>query len=129
MPADKDSLFITLYTDADVHGELAAKVRERGFEAWSAYEKKRAGLTDDEQLEYAAEQSGTLLTHNIKHFEPLYRQWHAAGTHHAGIVVSQRLGVGELLRRVLRLLNRVAADEMRDNLKNLAEFAERRTQR
>jgi hypothetical protein len=37
--------------------------------------------------------------------------------------------VGELLRRVLRLLNRVAADEMRDNLKNLAEFAERRTQR
>ncbi len=82
MAEDDDSLFITLYTDADVHGELAKQVRGRGFKARSAYEEKQ------------------------------------------GNIVSERLPLGELLRRILRLLNRVAADEMRDNLKNLGEFAE-----
>jgi len=40
MAEDDDSLFITLYTDADVHGELAKQVRGRGFKARSAYEEK-----------------------------------------------------------------------------------------
>ena len=124
MAEDDDSLFITLYTDADVHGELAKQVRGRGFKARSAYEEKQGNLKDEPQLEYAAQRGWTILTHNSQDFVPLYRRWYAAGKHHAGIIVSERLSLGELLRRILRLLNRVAADEMRDNLKNLGEFAE-----
>ena len=33
--------------------------------------------------------------------------------------------IGEMLRRTLKLLNTVTADEMMNNIKNLAEFAER----
>jgi len=127
MPDDDETLFVALYTDTDVHGKLAVKIREKGFDAGSAYEKHNDGLNDDQQLEYAALHGRALLTHNTKHFEPLYRQWWEAGKHHSGVVVSQKFGLGEMLKRTLRLLNHVTADEMRDNLKNLAEFAERRT--
>ena len=119
-----DELFIKLYTDADVHGDLAAQIRAKGFEAHSAHEEKQSALKDEPQLEYAAEHGWAILTHNIKHFEPLFYKWRAEGKDHAGIITSERLNLGELLRRILRMLNRVAADEMRDNLKNLGEFAE-----
>ena len=66
------------------------------------------------------------VTHNSKHFEPLYQKWWEAGKHHSGIIISKKIGLGELLRRVLRLLNRITADEMEDNFVNLSEFAERR---
>jgi hypothetical protein len=41
------------------------------------------------------------------------------------IVVSQQIPLGELQRRVMRLFDTVTADEMKNNLRNLAEFAER----
>ena len=129
MPDDDDALFVAIYTDADVHGKLSVKVREKGFDARSAYEEHNDGLNDEQQLEYAAAHSRAIVTHNAKHFEPLYRKWQEAGKHHSGIIISQKVGLGEMLKRILRLLNRVTADEMQDNLKNLAEFAERHTQR
>jgi len=46
MPNAEDELFVKLYTDADVHGDLAEQVREHGFEAWSAYEKNKQGLNE-----------------------------------------------------------------------------------
>lgn len=48
------SLFIRLYTDADVHGKLARFVRQCGVDAVSAYEVNNGGLDDPEQLAYAA---------------------------------------------------------------------------
>lgn len=124
MPDSDDAVFVALYTDADVHGDLANLIRKRGFDARSAYEETNAYLSDEQQLEYAATQGRALLTHNARDFEPLYRQWWEAERHHSGVIISQKLGIGEMLRRVLRLLNRVPAEEMRDNIKNLAEFSD-----
>ena len=42
--------------------------------------------------------------------------------HHSGIVTSQQLEFGEMLRRVVRFVETVAAAEMRDMIRNLAEF-------
>lgn len=123
---DADKVFITLYTDTDVHGTLAAQIRQHGFDAVSAYEELNDRLNDEQHLEYAAAHSRAVLTHNTRDFEPLYRRWWAAGKHHSGVIVSDRRGIGVLLKRALRLLNRVTADEMQDNLKYLAEFAERK---
>ena len=76
-------------------------------------------------LVYAAGQGRAILTYNSKDFEPLYQEWWWTGHDHFGIIVSEQLPVGELLHRVLRLLNSITADEMKNNYKNLAEFAER----
>lgn len=118
-------LFVALYTDADVHGGLAAQIRRRGFDAVSAYEAGSAELDDPDQLEYAVSQRRAILTCNIRHFEPLLKDWWQAGRKHYGIVVSEQLPIGEMLRRVMRFLNAVSVDEMENAYRDLAEFADR----
>ncbi len=119
----KAALFIKLYTDADVHGKLANLIRQEGFDAVSAYEAGNERLDDSEQLAYALSQRRAILTCNISHFASLFDEYWQEGREHYGIIVSEQLPIGEMLRRVLNLLNSVTADEMRNNWKNLAEFA------
>ena len=123
MANDAPRLFIALYTDADVHGGLAAQIRRRGFDAISAYEAGNATLDDEDQLKYAASQRRAILTCNAKHFEPLFERWWQAGRKHYGVIVSEQMPIGEMLRRVLRLLNAVSADEMDNGYRDLAQFA------
>jgi hypothetical protein len=116
-------LFIAVYTD--VHGGLAAQLRRRGFDAVSAYEVGNARPDDSDQLEYAANQRRAILTCNIKDFEPLFEEWWQAGRKHYGVIVSEQLPIGEMLRRVVRLLNTMSADEMENGYRDLAEFTDR----
>ena len=77
---------------------------------------------DAQQFEFAISQGRALLTHNARDFEPLFRElWHK-GRDHFGLIVSEKLQIGELLRRTLRLLESVTADEMKNNFRNLGEF-------
>ena len=126
MTAEETRLFIALYTDADVGLALAKQLRERGYDALSALEIGKFQPTDQEQLDYAISQRRTILTFNQRHFEPLYEEYWNAGKEHYGIIVSEQIAVGEMLRRTLKLLNSVSAGEMKNNFKNLGEFAERR---
>ena len=116
-------LFIRLYLDADVDVKLAAHLRNLGYDCVSAREIGNEALGDEAQLAYAAREGRVLLTHNIQDFVPIFeRGWHS-GRSHSGIVVSPQITLGELQRRVIRLLDTVAAGEMQNNLRNLAEFA------
>ncbi len=123
MANDAPRLFIALYTDADVHGGLAAQIRHKGFDAISAYEAGNATLDDEDQLKYASSQRRAILTCNAKHFEPLFEGWWQAGRKHYGVIVSEQMPIGEMLRRLLRLLNTVSADEIENGYRDLAEFA------
>jgi len=118
-------LCICLYLDADVDIKLAASLRRAGYDCVSAREVGNAALDDETQMVFAANEGRTLLTHNIQHFVPLFERWWHAGLSHPGIIVSQQVPFGELQRRVLRPLNATTPDEMENNLRNLAEFAER----
>lgn len=106
-------LFIRLYTDEDVHRAVAVALRMRGFDAVSVHEGGRWGLSDAEQLAYAAADKRALFTFNAVDFLHLHREWIGAGRSHWGIIVSEQLPTGEVTRRLLQLLNRVTADEMR----------------
>jgi predicted nuclease of predicted toxin-antitoxin system len=124
--AESPRLFIALYTDEDITSELAPALRERGFEAQSAAETGLLNAEDDVQLAYAAEHDLTLLTSNAGDFLVLARQYAEAGRSHAGLVISaeqfSRRRFGELLRLVLRLMNSLTADEMRDRVVYLQQF-------
>jgi len=66
-----------------------------------------------------------LYTHNSKDFAPLFDQYWWEGLEHPGVIVSEQLPVGELLRRAARLLNTITADELSNSYRDLAEFAVR----
>jgi predicted nuclease of predicted toxin-antitoxin system len=107
-------LFIRLYLDEDVHLGLAAALRMRSFDAISAHELGRWGLSDAEQLAYAAADARALFTFNTADFLRLHREWLSTGRPHWGIIVSEQTPIGDITRCLLNLLNRVTADEMRD---------------
>ena len=118
-------LLIRLYLDADVDVKLAANLRRAGYDCVSAREVGNAALDDETQIVFATNEGRVLLTHNIQDFVPIFERWWHANRNHPGIVVSQQIPLGELQRRVMRLLDTVTADEMKNNLRNLAEFTER----
>ncbi len=125
--ADEVRLFIALYADEDVHKSFAKEIRRHGFDAISVDEEKRGEVSDEKQLEYATLLGRTVLTHNRQDFAPLHERWLSEGREHAGIILSTQIPLGELLRRTLRLLDKVTADEMRNNLRHLNDFAERKS--
>ena len=118
-------LFVALYTDEDVSPDLAPALRRRGYVPQSAAEAGNMEISDEAQLTYATEKGMALFTYNIQHFIPLIQAWYLAGRTHAGLILSEQFSqrqFGELLRRVLRLLNRWTADEVKNQIVFLQQF-------
>ncbi len=86
-------------------------------------EAGNAEASDEEQMAFAAAHGRALLTCNARDFTPIFEAYWYSGREHFGVIVSEQLELGEMLRRVARLLDTVNTDEMRNNWKNLAEFA------
>ena len=125
MIADSPRLFVSLYLDEDVTNQLAPLLQQRGFDVVSVVDLGRAGLTDEEQLRYAAEQKRVIFTYNIADFVQLARTWQLAGHSHAGILVSEQFSrrqLGELLRRLLNFLDRVTPEEMENTVRHLGAY-------
>jgi len=116
--------FIALYLDEDITYRLAEALREHGFDALAAYEVGNSEVPDQVHLEFATRQGRALVTCNAKDFSPLFDEWWETGRQHHGVIVSEQLAFGEMLRRLLDLLHQVTAEEMRNSYRNLAEFAE-----
>jgi len=77
---------------------------------------------DDVQLAHAASEHRAILTFNIGDFAVLHEQYMADGKEHWGIILSNREPIGELLRRILHLLNSTSADDLKNQVRWLSEF-------
>jgi predicted nuclease of predicted toxin-antitoxin system len=130
---DAARLFIAIYTDEDISSELAPMLRERGFEAQSALEAEMIAAEDGEQLAFASARDMAILTSNVADFVRLAHEYALAGRPHAGIIISSeqfsRRRMGDLLRMILRLLNTLSADELRNNVVYLQNFTQGRDTR
>ena len=113
---------VKLYLDHDISYRMAEQLRVRGHDAIGAWEVGNAELLDEAQLEYAAGQGRVLVTCNAQDFVPLYLEWWNAGRHHDGIITSEQLEFGVMLRRLVGFLETVTAAEMQDMIRNLADF-------
>ena len=84
------SLCIRLYLDEHIWRNLAAQLREQGFDAIHVYEAQRGNLSDEEQWEYAAQQDRALLTFdkNGGRFVNLAAEWFWAGRSFTGLIIS-----------------------------------------
>lgn len=103
---------IRLYLDTDVIPRLGYLLRERGFDVISALEVGNKGLSDYQHLRFASNQGRTLMTYNIDDFCNEVRRFFDEGNEHAGVLLSNQLPIGEVLRRVLRFLSHNSAADM-----------------
>ena len=113
---------IRLFVDEDVRPLLAETLRQRGFDARHVLELKRGGLGDAEQLAFAAKQRRALLTHNVRDYVRLDREYRGKGQLHWGILVCDQVPFRELLRRTLRCLARKGDAEIRNQVIWLQDF-------
>jgi hypothetical protein len=120
--SDEPPLFIRLYLDEDVHKRVAAALRLRHFNAISVHEVGRWGLGDEEQLTYATTERRCLFTFNTADYLQIHLDWLEREQEHSGIIVSDQLPIGETIRRLLNLLNKVTADEIRNQIFWLQTF-------
>lgn len=105
--------------------DLAAAIREQGFDAISAREIGNDELEDYEQLEFAIAEQRAILTHNSQHFRPLYDECWKKKRNHYGIIVSEQMNVGVLLRRILVLFDTFSADGLVNMYYDLGEFKQK----
>jgi hypothetical protein len=113
-PSEEGHLFVRLYLDEDVFKDAAQALRLRGFDAVSVHELSRQGLADSAHLDYAADHGRAVFTFNMSDNLGLHVEYLSSGRWHAGIIVSRQLPIGEVVRRLLRLLSTVTAEEMRN---------------
>jgi predicted nuclease of predicted toxin-antitoxin system len=110
-------LFIELYLDEDVPVLIADLLQGRGFVATTARDEEQLAISDEEQLAYAVSQRKTFLTHNRHDFEALAREYASAGKTHYGIILAVRYPPYEIVRRLMRFLNHVTADEIQNKIR------------
>ena len=77
---------------------------------------------DDQQLALAVSQQRALVTFNVSDFARLHEKYLADGKEHWGIILSTEESISVLLHRLLRLLNSVSADELKNQIRWLNEF-------
>lgn len=111
------SLFIELYLDEDVSVLLSELLRGRGFIAVTTRDAEMLGKSDREQLRYAVESKYILLTHNRVDFERLHEEYRESSEGHYGIIIAKRRNEYSVLKRLLRILNQVTADEIKNQIR------------
>ena len=112
-----------VYLDADVHPIVARILRGRGFDALSANEAGHRQASDREQLDFAVARRRALITFNVADFVREARGYAVEGHDHYGIVVSDQLEIGELVRRMTKVLGTYSASDMINRFVWLQSFA------
>ena len=111
------SLFLRLYLDEDVSVLVGDLVRAHGFDVLTTREAQNLGRSDGEQLTFSTAHARAVLTHNRVDFERLHTEALHSHTPHACILLANRRASDfELARRILTLLDRFTADELRNQL-------------
>ena len=110
---------IELLLDEDVHSGLAHALRNRGYDVIHAQELDRKGKSDSEQLSFATQQKRCIFTFNVKDFVILHNQYVKSGKEHWGVIVSKQLPFRETMSKLLRLLQGIERETMKNELKFL----------
>jgi hypothetical protein len=113
---------IKLYLDEDVPYAFAQALSNRGVDVITTQQVGNDTLSDEEQLEYALRINRTIFTHNKKDFIILNNKKLRENKEHSGIILSDQLPIGTLLRRFMKLWFFVKAEEMRNRLEFLSNW-------
>jgi hypothetical protein len=100
-------------------------LRLRGVNVMSATEACQDGCEDEEHLEWATSQGRVLFSFNARDFFRPHTLYLTQGKSHAGIILAQqqRYSVGELVRRLVKLITAKSAEEMKDWIEFLSAWS------
>jgi len=113
---------ISLYLDEHVQLALSESLRARGVDVLTTQEAGNICIPDVDQLIFAKENKRALFSYNKKHFAKIHYEWMAANQSHTGIILSDQLTVGIVLRRFMKLYFSLPADEMKNRLEYLGNW-------
>jgi predicted nuclease of predicted toxin-antitoxin system len=107
---------VKFYFDEHVPRAVADGLKRRGVDVLTTQEAGRAGLPDDEQVDFALGQERVIVT-----MDSDYIALAAKGTRHAGIAYShsQSLSVGELIQALILIHETLEPDDMRNHIEYL----------
>ncbi len=111
-------LFPFFYFDEDVSVVVARIMRAHGFEVVCAKEVKLRSKSDEEQLRFAAKEGRIFVTHNIKDFIKLHKDYIDKGLRHNGIILAiRRRDNYEFAKRLLGLLQQMKPEDLNDQIR------------
>jgi hypothetical protein len=116
---------LSYYLDEDcAEVALIESLRVRGIEVTAPLEVGLQGREDVLQLEWCAQNAYTLVTHNVGDFVRLHTAFLAKGRRHSGIILmrQQTLGLGEKLRRLIRIAGRFSPEQMENRVEFLSNW-------
>jgi len=115
-----------LYLDEDaMRRSLVFSLTARNVDVLTAAEAGMINRDDQDHLAASATSGRVLYTYNVADYCILHQSWISRGRSHAGIIVApqQRYSAGEELRRLMRLIGRVTAEEMRNRIEFLSAWS------
>jgi hypothetical protein len=103
---------------------LVQALRIRGVDVTTALDQAMIRHRDAAHLELAISQQRTLYSFNVGDFQFLHTEYLIQGKHHFGIILGQqqRYGVGEQMRRLLRIVAQVSAEDIQDSMLFLSSW-------
>jgi hypothetical protein len=114
-----EGLSIRSYFDHHVPERFALDLRLRGFDALMAREVGNERASDEAHLRWATEHGRVVITSDFDDYPILADKWFFEGRDHAGIILLEQprwTSYGGFLRRLLRLLDTLTADDMRNRV-------------
>ena len=113
---------IKLYLDEDVPSSFAQTLINRGVDVITTRQAKNDSNSDLQQLIYATKEQRTIFTHNKKDFILLHNEYLQNKEDHTGIIISDQLPTGILLRRFMKLWFSSSAEDMKNRLEFLSNW-------
>ena len=111
---------IRIYTDESVDVVIAQGLQRRGVEAFSARDRDKLGLTDEEQLIFARDEKAAIFTHDTD-FLRIAAQWIDKGRTHFGVIYCHQnaYGIGDYIRNLKLLVNVLTQEDLINHIEFL----------
>jgi len=115
-------LRLKLHLDEHLSPRLAAQLRMYGFDVTSTSEVRLKQADDETQLAYSASEQRALVTFNHRDFVAIHADYIREGKEHWGLILSTEETTDVVSRRLLRLLNTLAPEDLKNQIRWLNEF-------
>jgi hypothetical protein len=111
---------LSFYLDEHIQSSVTEALKARGVDVLTTQEAGNVGKDDENQLIFATKSERVLFSYNKRHFAKIHYEWMVEKKPHNGIILSDQLPVGMILRRLMKLYFSLASGDMKNRLEYLS---------